>query len=214
MKQTRIWIASLALALLALAGTASAADIVAGQHYKEIVPEQPKFKGDAKIEVVEIFWYGCPHCHRFRPFMEEWLKTKPANVTYTRMPAVLRPSWAIHARAYFTAEALGVADETHDALFNAIHVNKRRLNTEDELAEFYAEHGVEKDKFLKAFNSFAVESKLRRATELARRYGVFATPTVVINGKYRTDGTMSEKGFDGMIETIDYLVKKESEGKS
>ena len=192
---------------------AFAIDVKEGQNYKLIVPEQPKFKGEAEIEVVEVFWYGCPHCHRFQPFIEKWLEEYGDKVTYTRMSAALRPSWNIHARAYFAAEAIGAADKTHQAFFNAIHVQKKRLNSEEEIVAFYKSQGVDENKYRKAFKSFAVESKLRRANELAKRYGVFATPTVVINGKYRTDGTMVPNGFQGMIEVIDHIVKKEMDSK-
>ncbi len=179
-----------------------------GKDYKRIIPEQPT-SSDGKIEVVELFWYGCPHCHRFQPFVEKWLETKPDNVVFIRMPAVLRESWTLLGRAYYTAEALGKLDEIHHPLFNAIHNEKRRFTTEQSLSDFFAEHGVSPEDFRKAYHSFAVDNKVRRARLMTRRYQTQGTPSVVINGKYRTDPGMTN-GFAGMIGVIDYLARLES----
>ncbi|MBI5450216.1 MAG: thiol:disulfide interchange protein DsbA/DsbL [Gammaproteobacteria bacterium] len=176
--------------------------------YEMITPPVPTASG-GKIEVVEIFFYGCPHCHEFHPYMEQWLKTRPANVSYVRMPAVLRDDWSLLGRAYYAAELLGVLDKSHTALFDAIHKGKRQeLFTEDGLANFYADYGVNKDTFRKTLYSFAVETKISWSKQMVRRYRIGGTPTVIINGKYRVDPGMTN-GFDGMIRTVDYLVKQE-----
>lgn len=178
-----------------------------GVDYTRIVPAQPTAH-PGKIEVVELFWYGCPHCHRFQPYVEQWLKNKPADVEYIRMPAILRDSWALHARAFYTAEALGKLEEIHMPLFDAIHKEKRDLNSEQALSRFFAEHGVDPAEFRKVFHSFAVDSKVRRARQMTRRYRTQGTPSVVVNGKYRSDPGVA-KGFDKLIQVIDYLVNKE-----
>lgn len=195
------------LLLPALAAAAPA--FQEGKDYKRIIPEQPGIV-DGKVEVVELFWYGCPHCHRFQPFVEKWLETKPDNVVFIRMPAILRESWTLLARAYYTAEALGKVEEIHQPLFHAIHNEKRRFTTEQSLSEFFAEHGVPPEDFRKAYHSFTVDNKVRRARLMTKRYQTQGTPSVVIAGKYRTDPGMTN-GFAGMIGVIDYLAKLESD---
>ena len=179
-----------------------------GVDYKRLKSPEPT-SDSSKVEVVEVFWYGCPHCHRFQPYIQDWLKTKPANVAYVRMPAILRDDWALHARAFYTAETLGILDKIHEPMFHAIHDEKRYLFSEDALMEFFAEFGVPNDVFRKTFHSFAVDSKVRRARQMTKRYQIPGTPAVVINGKYITGPAMA-KGFANMIKVINYLVAKES----
>lgn len=175
--------------------------------YERIVPAQPTADSN-KIEVVEVFWYGCPHCHRFQPYVDRWLLGVDTEVTFIRLPAILSENWAIHARAYYTAEALDVTEQIHEPLFAAIHDRKERLRTEDELAAFFARHGVDRDRFHRTFNSFAVNSKVQRARELTRRYGIEGTPAVVVNGKYRTGPAMTGS-FERLIDVMDHLVDEE-----
>jgi len=180
-----------------------------GVEYKRISPAQVTASAD-KVEVVELFWYGCPHCHRFQPYVEKWLETAPDNVEYIRMPAILNASWAFYTRTFFAAQAIGVLDKVHMPLFNAIHTQKRRLNSERALVKFMEELGVDGAAFQKAFNSFGVDSKVRRAKQMTRRYQTEGTPSVIINGKYRVDAGMMTGGFAGMIKVMDYLVELES----
>lgn len=179
-----------------------------GVHYELVTPPQPTSTGD-KIEVLEIFWYGCPHCYRFEPFVERWLERKPANAQFVRLPGVLNPNWEPGARAFYTAELLGVLNKIHTPLFNAIHQQQRPLDTEAQLMEFFAEHGVSKDEFKKTYNSFAVETKVRRAQMTAARYEINGVPAVIVNGKYRVSARTAG-GNPQMLKVIDYLVAKES----
>lgn len=206
MKRCLFYLLSALLLLIQFPVTADPA-FEEGVSYVKIVPAQPTSEPD-KIEVVELFWYGCPHCHRFQPYVENWLKNKPANIDYIRLPAILRDSWALHARAFYTAEALGKLDEIHEPLFDAIHKEKRDLDSEQTLSAFFAEHGVDPAEFRKVFHSFTVESKVRRAHQMTRRYRTQGTPSVVVNGKYRSDPGLA-RGFDKLIQVIDYLVEKE-----
>jgi thiol:disulfide interchange protein DsbA len=176
--------------------------------YQKIIPAQPTANTET-VEVVEVFWYGCPHCHRFQPYVENWLLSEPKNVSFLRLPAILNERWAIHARAYYTAEALGVLERIHPALFDAMHNKKRSLDTQAALAGFFAEHGVDKAEFDKAFTSFAVNNKVSRARELTRRYGIDGTPAVVVNGKYRSSPSMVGS-FEGLIDVIEFLVDRET----
>lgn len=162
-----------------------------------------------KIEVVELFWYGCPHCYRLEPELKAWLKNKPDNVVFVRVPAVFRPLWGFHAKVYYTAEVLGVLDQVNGAMFEAMQVQRRKMASVEEVKALFAKYGVSSEKFDNAFNSFAVDAKVRRATDLTRRYGIEGVPALVINGKYVTDGVMAH-GHSGMFKVTDYLIKKES----
>lgn len=199
------------LPLLLIPALVQAAEFEEGRHYSRIVPAQPT-DAKGKVEVVELFWYGCPHCHRFQPYLERWSKRLPDDVEFRRMPAVLAEHWAIHTRAYYAAEALGALDKIHKPLFDAIHAQKRRLDTEERLMEFFAEHGVSKEDFKKTFHSFAVEAKVRRAVEMSRRYNTEATPSVVINGKYIVNSGQTDGNFNTMMKVINFLVEKERAG--
>lgn len=196
------------LPLLLLPSLTYGADFQEGRNYTRIVPAQPT-ESKGKIEVVELFWYGCPHCHRFQPYLERWAKQAPADVEFRRMPAILADHWTILARGYYTAEALGALDKIHKPLFDAIHAQKRRIDTEERLMEFFAEHGVSNDDFKKTFNSFTVEAKVRRALEMTRRYNTEATPSVVVNGKYIINSGQTDGNFNTMLKVIDHLVDKE-----
>jgi thiol:disulfide interchange protein DsbA len=181
-----------------------------GTHYQRLNTPVPT-SSDNKVEVVEAFWYGCGHCYNLEPAIETWVANKPENVAFTRLPTVLGRSWEPHARAYHTAEVLGVLDKIHQPLLEAIHAEKRRLMNEDQLAEFFAEQGVDKDTFRKTYNSFAVETRLKRSQDLVKRYRLRSVPTIVVNGKYVTDTSMAGSGKK-LFEVVNYLVEKEAKG--
>lgn len=163
-----------------------------------------------QVEVVELFWYGCPHCFDFEPFISRWQKKKPEYVSFRRMPAIFRKSWEPHARAYYTAEILGVVDRIHLPLFEAIQTQKRKLMTKEELMAFFAEHGVDEGAFSRTYNSFAVDSLVNRSKVMQARYGVMGVPSMVVNGKYRTSG--SEAGsLENVIPVVQVLVEREYE---
>ena len=133
-----------------------------GKGYKDLAAVQPT-QDPTKVEVIEFFWYGCPHCYQFEPALTKWQKTLPANVNFIRQPAVFTKVWAQHAKAYYTAEVLGVVDKVHADFFHAIQVKKEPLATEEQLAVFFVAHGVDKAAFHNAFNSFIVDTKMREA---------------------------------------------------
>ncbi|MEY2700864.1 MAG: hypothetical protein RIQ52_1619 [Pseudomonadota bacterium] len=182
-----------------------------GKQYERLTPPQPTTEPD-KIEVMEFFWYGCPHCYHFEPELNAWLKNKPANVRFIRQPAVFNPQWRAHAKAFFTAEALGVLDKVHADFYDSIQNKKRALTEENDLAKFFAEHGVSDQDFRSAYRSFAVDSRLRQADTMAARYGITGTPGLIVNGKYRITGSLA-KTFPNMLAITDYLIKQESKGK-
>lgn len=179
--------------------------------YEPVSPAQA-VQDQNKVEVIEFFWYGCPHCYAFEPSVAAWLKTKPANVVFIRQPAIFSDLWGKHAKAYFTAEALGVNEKTHADFFDAIQNKKQKLTSEDELAKFFADHGVKEEDFRNAYNSFIVDTKMRQAESMAARYGVTGVPTVIVNGKYRVTGTTA-KSQDNIFKVADELIKQESAHK-
>jgi thiol:disulfide interchange protein DsbA len=178
--------------------------------YEAVTPAQPT-KSTDKVEVIEFFWYGCPHCYSFEPLLSKWAKTLPKNVEFIRQPAVFSELWGKHAKAYFTAEALGVVDKVHSDLFDAVQA-KQSLETEDELAKFFVAHGVKESDFRTNYNSFLVDAKMRQAKTMAARYGVNGVPAIIVNGKYRTNGTLAGSQ-EKMIDVINQLIKQESSAK-
>lgn len=183
----------------------------AEEGYEAVAPAQP-VQDQSKVEVIEFFWYGCPHCYAFEPNVAAWLKTKPANVVFIRQPAIFSDLWGKHAKAFFTAEALGVSEKTHADFFDAIQNKKQKLVDEDDLAKFFAAHGVKEDDFRAAYNSFIVDTKMRQAESMAARYGVTGVPSVIVNGKYRVTGTTA-KSQDNILKIADELIKQESAHK-
>jgi thiol:disulfide interchange protein DsbA len=185
---------------------------VEGTHYFLIDPAQPTATGN-KVEVLEVFSYACPHCAHFQPYAEQLKQSLPDGAVFGYMPAIFNPSWEPYARAYYTAESLGVVDQTHQALFDALHRDHLPMRTIEDLSSFYAQHGVDKAKFLTASGSFEVESKLSRAQQIVKADGVDGTPSIVVDGKYRATG-QSAGGYPQLIELVDWLVKKELDAKS
>jgi len=177
--------------------------------YETLSPAQPTQNQD-KIEIIEFFWYGCPHCYTLEPTMVEWLKTKPDNVEFIRQPAVFSSLWGKHAKAYFVAEALGVVDKVHADFFDAIQNKKQKLTSEDQLAKFFVAHGVDETKFRETFNSFLIDAKLRQAKAMAPRYGITGVPAIIINGKYKTSGPLA-KSHENMIKVMNQLIEQETQ---
>ncbi len=181
----------------------------AGVHYSVLTPTQPTSSSPDKIEVAEVFWYGCGHCYNFEPFINNWLKTKPGHVEFVRLPVMWGALHRMHARAFYTAELLGVLDKVHEPMFREIHLNNNRLHTEKALEDFFESHGVDPEEFQKAFRSFTVETKLKRADSLLRRYGADSTPLMVVNGKYTASGSTAQ-GFENLMALVDELVDQEA----
>jgi thiol:disulfide interchange protein DsbA len=183
-----------------------------GKSYFLVDPPQPTASGD-KVEVLEVFSYACPHCAHFQPYADQLKASLPAGAVFTYMPAVFNATWEPYARAYYTAESLGVVADTHQALFDALHRDHIPMRTIDDLSTFYAQHGVDKAKFTATSNSFEVESKLQRAMQMVKAYNVDGTPTIIVDGKYRVTGA-SAGGYPQLIELVDWLVQKEIDAKS
>src|SRR5690606_25334323 len=179
-----------------------------GVHYQRLSPTQPTSSGPEQVEIAELFWYGCPHCYDFEPYIARWLDTKPGSLSFVRIPAMWNDLLRLHARAFYTAEALGKLDEMHAAFFAEIHERGNRLETREAVERFFARFGVAPDAFAETFDSYAVHTKVQRAEELARRYRITSVPSVVINGKYTSNATLAG-GYDALIELIDELADAE-----
>lgn len=179
-----------------------------GRHFRRFTTSQGTSSAPDKIEVAEMFWYGCAHCYNFEPYVSNWRKTLPADVEFVQIPVMWNPTNQIHARAFYTAQGLGKLDEIHPAMFREIHINNNPLTTEAALQSFFEEFGVSPEEFTKAFRSFGVNGKLKRATNFTQRYQVRSVPILVVNGKYSTDapevGTLQQK-----LEVADELVERE-----
>jgi thiol:disulfide interchange protein DsbA len=201
-----------------LVATAPAADAPTtgrfelGTHYLRLSPTQPTSSNPDRVEVCEVFWYGCPHCHALDPLLEQWRAAQPDYVSFVRVPAVWNPELLLHARAFYTAEQLGKGEEMHAEFFREIHERRNRLETEAKLQEFFGRFGVDAAAFKTAFDSFAVQAKLQRADELNRRYRIGSVPTIVVNGKYTTDAPMVGS-YEELLVLVDELVAAEREGR-
>ena len=187
---------------------------IENQHFFRLVPTQPTVGGADKIEVAEFFWYGCPHCYTFEPYINGWAENKPANVRFVRIPAMWNRGLELHAQLYYTEEVL-VANgkiknpaEFRDAIFVEYHRRGNRLGSKDAIQALFARYDISADDFERAWSSFEVNQKMRVAADLARRYGISSVPMMVVNGKYRTSG--QEAGsLDGLLEVINELVARE-----
>lgn len=199
-----------AVVLLALFSTASAqpALYVAGTHYTEL-PAPVRTNDASKVEVLEVFWYGCGFCFQFQPLVENWAERAPDHVDFIRFPAIWNDLMKIHAQAYYTAESLGVADTLHEPIFNAINLQNNRLQNERQLTALFAEHGVSQEQFSDAFSSFQVRTKVNQAERLMRDYQIRSTPNVIVNGKYLVTSNDAIRTQQEMLEVVDFLVARE-----
>ncbi|OHV08370.1 thiol:disulfide interchange protein DsbA/DsbL [Kushneria phosphatilytica] len=168
---------------------------------------------DGKIAVTEVFWYGCPHCYDLERPMEKWVRQLPDDVAFNRVPAPLGKTWAKHAAAYYTAKDLGILDKTHLAFFDAIHKQGKRMTSDDAIADFYSNYGVDRQKVLDTLNSFGVKSQLNQAMSKVKSWQVMGTPTIVVAGKY-TVTPQSAQGIDNMLDVTDRLISKVREQRS
>lgn len=199
------------LLLVLSAVIAQAEDYKAGINYEVIaLPVPTADKG--KVEVVEAFGYLCPHCASFEPMLHSWTKKLPEDVSFARTPVVFSRSWEPFARAYYTVDLLKVVDKTHQATFDALHKERRRFRSLDDLADFYADLGVDKDKFTKMNGSFAVNMRMNQGSSKLKGYGIKSVPTLIVNGKYRITADKAG-GHAGMLKVAEYLIAQEKTAK-
>lgn len=200
---------AVALALVALPGAdAGAQNFTEGTHYTRINPPMKTGTPGGKIEVREFFWYGCPHCYSFEPYILKWKKQAPADVVVIQTPAVLGERWVAHAYTYYTLDELGVLDKLHPVFFAALHKDKKRLTTLDEIADFFTLHGIEKSHFVNVYKSFSVNNRVKKAEDLGLRAQVKGVPFVTVAGRYAVVlGSLNS--FQQLTDLLDHLVAKE-----
>ncbi len=202
----RAWL-SMAVALIALFGVAVAAEeFEAGVHY-EVLPIPVDTAAADKIEVVEIFSYGCPACFGFDPILESWRANQANDVLFRRMPAMVREDWVMYAQAFYAAEALGVLDKMHTPMFEALHMRGLDLRDPKVLAGVFKDSaGINEDEFVRVLNSFGVRSKTMQADAQGRMYRITGVPTIVVDGKYRVYGGMLDGSNIRVLAVVDFLI--------
>ncbi len=202
---------------LAPAGQLPAGKWVAGVNYRPLVPAQPTDAAPGKVEVVEVFWYGCPHCYALDPYIESWRKTKPAYVEFRRVPVTWQAVHQSHAKLFYTLEALGKEEELHSAVFAEMHDKKNFMYMQGDeketlhaQASFAKAHGISEADFTNAYNSFTVQTDMTKADDLVHRYHVDGVPLLVINGKYVTDVNMAGSQANVMSIVNDLAASEKS----
>lgn len=201
------WFMGLA-ALMLLSGSALAQSaFVEGTDYQTISPAVKTSQPD-KVVVTEVFWYGCPHCFRFEPYIERWSANLPDGVVFELLPSSLNPRWTEHARAYYSFQIMGVLEQVHRNFFDAIHLDRKKLTNLDSIAGFVADQGLDEKAFREHYFSFPVETQLRKNAQKEKRYGHNGVPAVIVNGKYLVSASLAGSN-QRMIEIIDFLVGRE-----
>lgn len=186
------------------------APLVPGQDYIEIQNGQPFAPRDGKVEVVEVFGYVCPACANFQPVVSAWKAKLPADVRFTYVPALFGGTWDDYARAFYAAESMGLVDKTHDALYQAIHIDhtlkgERGRDSVEDIAGFYARYGADPKQFASTMSSFAVNARTNKAKQFAVRSQISGTPSLIVDGKYLVKGT----SYENMLHNADVLIARE-----
>jgi thiol:disulfide interchange protein DsbA len=194
------------LAALGLPGLAMAqAKFQEGKDYRALDKRVPTDAPAGKIEVIEFFWYSCPHCNAFEPMLNAWLKRLPPDVYFHRVPVAFRDDFVPQQRLYYTLEAMGKVDELHDKVFEAIHVRHEPTNREETIVAWAQKNGLDAAKFKELYNSFSVQAKARRAKQLQDAYSVDGVPALGIAGRWYTDGELTG-GMARALQVVDSLV--------
>jgi len=181
----------------------------AGVHYFEIDQAAGQTASDV-IEVVELFSYGCSHCNTFEPYMQSWSKSKPDYIKLSRLPVSFgRRAWELMARGYMAAEMMGIAEQSHVPMMDAIWKERKQFRSVDELADFYSGFGVDKDAYIAHFKSFAADSQMRKGQRDVQLFGTKGTPTLIVNRKYRVESSKEVPGFEAMLNVVNFLAERE-----
>ncbi|MCL4185531.1 MAG: thiol:disulfide interchange protein DsbA/DsbL [Burkholderiaceae bacterium] len=181
-----------------------------GRDYRLVKPVQPTEAPAGKIEVIEFFWYGCPHCNTLEPVLNAWVKKLPDDVVFRRVHVPFGERR--HQQLYYTLESMGKAQELGDKVFHAIHADRDRLDTVEKMTAMLGRHGVDARQFADVFESFAVRTKMRRAAQVSEAYGVDGVPAMAVNGKYYTAPSMVG-GNEAALRTMDWLIAQERQAR-
>lgn len=182
------------------------AEIIEGRDYIVLATPQPT-EDQRSIEVIEFFWYGCPHCYELHPHIDNWRKHAPKDVKFRYVPAIFRANWTPAAKTFYAMEALGITKELHDKVYKAIHRDKIDLSKEAVLFDWIEKQGIERAKFINAYNSFSVQNQVAKVSQMIRQYKLTGVPALVVEGKYITSGKMSGTPRD-TIQVLNELIDK------
>lgn len=208
MKRRNLLAVFAALILLPASNSYAQADrYLEGTHYQKL--DSPvRVQDPNKIEVLEVFWYGCPACYTFEPILNNWVENRPSDTAFARFPAVFNRLMKVHAQIYYLAEAMDVLEQTHDKVFDALVPQRRSIQTEQHVVDLFSEFGFDKEETAKAFNSFAVRTKTNQAEKLTRDYGPRGTPSMVVNGEYVVSIAGPVNSQQEMLRVVDFLIEK------
>ena len=179
---------------------------VFAQKYVQISTE--KQQESKSIIIYEFFWYGCPHCYNLEPTMERIEADLDKDTKIVKLPVALRDSWIPHAKLYYALQQMGKIDEVHNLIFEEIHLEDNRLNTEQQMIDFLGKHGIDTNKFTEKYNSFGTEARIKKASNLAKKYQINSVPTIIVNGKYLTSGSYVSS-YDELYSVINLLIERE-----
>ena len=179
---------------------------VFAQKYVQISTE--KQQESKSIIIYEFFWYGCPHCYNLEPTMERIEADLDKDTKIVKLPVALRDSWIPHAKLYYALQQMGKIDEVHNLIFEEIHLEDNRLNTEQQMVDFLGKHGIDTNKFMEKYNSFGTEARIKKASNLAKKYQINSVPTIIVNGKYLTSGSYVSS-YDELYSVINLLIERE-----
>ena len=179
---------------------------VFAQKYVQISTE--KQQESKSIIIYEFFWYGCPHCYNLEPTMERIEADLDKDTKIVKLPVALRDSWIPHAKLYYALQQMGKIDEVHNLIFEEIHLEDNRLNTEQQMVDFLGKHGIDTNKFMEKYNSFGTEARVKKASNLAKKYQINSVPTIIVNGKYLTSGSYVSS-YDELYSVINLLIERE-----
>lgn len=200
----RILVALILTALVSLGVQAQTP--VKGTHYSELTPPQPT-ESSGKVEVLEFFWYGCPHCYALEPMIEPWIKKLPKDTVFRRIPAIFNDQWGIAARVFYALDAIGDGERLHSALFDAIHKENLRITSESAMEEWLGKKGVAVDKYRAAYRSFGVESKVRRAQQMSQAYRIDGVPALAVQGRFTASASQNNDPLQ-LLSVTNYLISE------
>ena len=179
---------------------------VFAQKYVQISTEKQQESKD--IIIYEFFWYGCPHCYNLEPTMDRIEADIENDTKVVKLPVALRDSWIPHAKLYYALKQMDKIDQVHNLIFEEIHLEDNRLNTEQQMIDFLGKHGIDTDKFIEKYNSFGTEARIKKASNLAKKYQIDSVPTIIINGKFLTSGSYVSS-YDELYSVVNLLVERE-----
>lgn len=199
-----LYVATITTAVFPLSAGAQGKAPAKGVNYLELSPVQP-VDSPGKVEVIEFFWYGCPHCYALEPLLDPWMKKLPKDTVFKRVPAVFNEQWGVAARVYYALESLGEEERVRRQLFDAIHKDNLKITDESAMAGWVGKHGIDAEKYKAAYRSFTVETRLRRAAQMTQTYRLSGVPTFAVQGKYLAGSEMNGDRQQ-LLDVTDYLI--------